>query len=203
MSLLRRAIALMALATALASPALASAESIVPPGNSAATQYTETFPSSQGNVEVNSGIGGGGRSPEQALGKPTAHALESQGREGRAVAALAAEAAPGGAAGEPGNGGSGHHGAAAGAGGSNGAGGSGGSGASSPGGSGSGALPSGSGAVAVSASSGSGGLGQVVSHATLSDSGEMGVFLPLILTAALIWSVLYAWRRRQRSATQA
>ncbi len=200
MKLLRSAIGLATLIALLAMPALATAgEPVVPPGNSAATQYTETFPTSGGNVEVNGSIDGGGtkqqRSPEEVLGKKTAKTLESDGKEGRAVARLATEAAPatgaaGGSAGAGGEGpqGSGKgsgHGTGGSAGGGNGGGSNGGSGGSSGNSSG-GQLPSGSSAA-----------GQVVSKATLSTSGEMGVFLPIVLVAALIWALLFAWRRRR------
>ena len=190
MKLLKNAIALAALVASLAVPALATAGPFIPPGNSAATQYTETFPTSGGNVEVNRPHRRWrGRSPSKVLGPKTAHALESQGNEGAAVAALATESA-----------GSGVGSAAAaiptvvaqglakrsGGGQSGGAGGSGGNG----GGSG--------GAAANQQPAGSSGLGQVVSHATFSTSGEMGIFLPLALLAALVWALAYTWRRRQQ-----
>ena len=178
------------LVVSMALPAAATAESVVPPGNSAATQYTETFPTSGGNVEVNGSLGGGGRAhrtPSQALGDRTAHELESQGAEGRAVANLASESVPGSAAGPGSEGG---HGSGAG-----GKGGDGGAGGGKGGGAG------GNGAEA--AGGGSSGVGQVLSHATLSDSGQMGIFLPLVLIASLACALLYAWRRHGRRDVRA
>src|SRR5215218_1183153 len=61
--------ALMMASILLASAA--AAETVVPPGNSAATQYTEAFPTAGGNaVNKNDGIEGGGRnsSPADVLG---------------------------------------------------------------------------------------------------------------------------------------
>ena len=182
-------------------PSVAAAESVVPPGNSAATQYTETFPTTGGNAEVNGSINGGGnspkgggRSPSKVLGSHTANQLESHGQEGRTVATLATESAPeGGGEGGGVGGGSGK------GGGSNG-------GQAAKGGSGSGAPSGGSvgGAQAVSGSTlsaaapaGSSGLSEVLSHATGSSSGEMGIFLPLVLLAAPLCALAYAWRRRQ------
>jgi hypothetical protein len=213
----RTAIAIAALLASLALPSLALAAPYIPPGNPAASQYTETFPSSGGNVEVNSSIGDHGRSPQKALGHHTAKALEEAGPEGAALAGIAAEtAAPGGSAegagGEgsgPGgkgskSGGDGHHGSksggAAGTGGSGNGGGSGGGGAGSSGG-GTG-TPAGAGATAGSQPGGGSAVGQVVSHATLSSSGATGVFLPLALVAALVWAVAYAVRRRRQVAAR-
>lgn len=72
--------------------ATAMAQRVVPPGNSAANQYTETYPTAGGGAE---GTGGGGRSPAAALGSRNAARLEALGAQGRAAAALAAATAPG------------------------------------------------------------------------------------------------------------
>lgn len=175
----------------LALPSVAVGETVVPPGNSAATQYTETFPTAGGNTKVNGSLGGGGgsshsggRSPAKVLGSNTAEELESHGAEGRTVAALAAESAAGGE--EEGGGGK-----------QNGTGG----GGSSGGGSGNGGTPKaadgGNGSLASEAPAGSSGFSEVLSHATGSSSGEMGIFLPLVLLAAPLCALAYAWRRRQ------
>ncbi len=97
MNLLRIAIGLAA--TASLSQRLtptAAAASVVPPGNSAATQYTETFPTSGGEAaEKNGEINGANADPVQkALGSSKAHRLESKGADGKAVAALTAATAP-------------------------------------------------------------------------------------------------------------
>jgi hypothetical protein len=174
----------------LALPAVATAESVVPPGNSAATQYTETFPTTGGNAKVNSSIGagggggsshssgGGGHSPAKALGSETAHQLEAHGQEGHTVAALATESAAtrAGEATVPGD---------------NGASGQGGHGAGSGG-----AEAANGGSLSSEAGSGSSGFSQVLSHATGSGSGDMGIFLPLLLLAAPLCALAYAWRRR-------
>jgi hypothetical protein len=195
---LRMAIGAAAMFALLTLPSAAVAETVVPPGNSAATQYTETFPTPGGNAKVNGSIGegggsshGGGQSPSKALGSHTAEQLESHGQEGRTVAALAAEATPstggeeGGESGHAGKGG----GTVGGGGGSGGANGT--SGGSSKGGGGSG------GSLSSEAPAGSSGFSEVLSHATGSSSGEMGIFLPLVLLAAPLCALAYAWRRRQ------
>jgi hypothetical protein len=70
----------------------------VPPGNSAATQYTEQFPTAGGNAKSNAGINGGGggsaKPPSKVLGHENAQKLESKGPVGTEVAKLAAESAP-------------------------------------------------------------------------------------------------------------
>jgi len=191
MNLLRTAIGMAAMVASLALPPLASADSVVPPGNSAATQYTETFPTTGGNAEVNSGIGaggGGGRSPAKVLGPRTAHKLEDFGQEGSAVAALAAEAAPTVAPSESSGGNSG-----------NGGGNSGGHKSASPNpkdatiGTGGAVNPS----PALDASNGSSGFGEVLSQATGSSSGEIGILLPLVLLLTLFGAIAYAWRQQQ------
>jgi hypothetical protein len=180
------AILAAAAVVALALPGFAAAESVVPPGNSAATQYTETFPTSGGNVETNEGISGE-RSPHRTLPKQTAEALEDEGPEGRAAAQLAADTAPTSA-------GDSEAGSAAGGG----AGSDGGGDANQGQGQGQGGSQ---GAVetVVEVPSGSSGFGEVVSHLTGSDAGEMGALLPLFLLAALIWAGATARRRHQTS----
>jgi hypothetical protein len=203
-TLLRMAIGAAAVFAFVALPSAAGAESVVPPGNSAATQYTETFPTPGGNAEVNSTINGGGgggsskgshRSPEKVLGSDTARHLEEHGEEGEAVADLATEAAPAAV--------------------SRGDSGSGGAGKGERSGKGAKKKKRGAGkpvpkvalsdgrvvyrapATVVVVPKGSSGVSGVLSHATGSSSGEMGVFLPLVLLAAPLCALLYLWRRRR------
>ncbi|MGB7685268.1 MAG: hypothetical protein WBL45_05740 [Solirubrobacterales bacterium] len=195
-TLLRMTIGAAAVFAILALPSVAAAGTVVPPGNSAATQYTETFPTTGGNAEVNSSIGGGGdsqkgggRSPKDVLGSDTARHLEEQGPAGETVATLATEAAPGSGSGSGGSDGSGKDGDASGGGG-----GSKGSGQDVAVGD---AQAVAGGGPAVDAPAGSSGLSEVFSHATGSSSGEMGIFLPLVLLAAPVLALIYAWRRRE------
>jgi hypothetical protein len=192
-TLVRMAIGAAAMFAFVALPPLAAAETVVPPGNSAATQYTETFPTTGGNAEVNSSIDGGGlsprgggkRSPEKVLGQDTAEKLESHGEEGRAVADLATETAPTTATEQGGSGKQGKSGANADA--------DGGAPSANPGG---GAGGDSSEVVSVSTPEGSSALSEVLGHATGSSSGEMGIFLPLVLLAVPLCALAYAWRRR-------
>ena len=82
----------------------AAAAAPVPPGNSAATQYTEAFPTAGGQAESRERQGSQGREPSEVLGKDNAQRLESQGAAGEAAAAIAAETAPAGVSGEAGQG---------------------------------------------------------------------------------------------------
>jgi hypothetical protein len=178
----------------LASPAAgAEEEAVVPSGNSAVNQYTETFPTSRGGKDVQ-GKGGGKaeRQPQEVLGSRNARRLEQHGSDGEAVAELTAETAPptGGAGG-----------------GSSAAGGSGGgqdagsppaskgasSGVSNGGGRG---MPA---SGDAGSSDGSSGVGEVVGHATgASSSGEIGPLLPLAIVAIALWALFYATRPRRR-----
>jgi hypothetical protein len=83
-----------ALAMALPGTALGQEEasSVVPPENSAATQYTEALPTAGGDKET--GDGGRKPTPAKVLGTKNAKRLESQGQEGREVARVVAETAP-------------------------------------------------------------------------------------------------------------
>lgn len=170
---------------------VAAAETVVPPGNGAATQYTEAFPTSGGNTVSGNGAKGGGSgghsSPSHVLGHDNAEKLEGEGPLGREVAKVAAETAPAGAtaASHPGSSGQGK------GGGSNG---SGAPAANGDGGSGSPAAHQGAAAESGSRSSG---LGEVLGQATGSSAGESGLLLPLILIAAILGSIAYAWRRRR------
>src|SRR5215218_9216421 len=94
----RRYLALvMAVAAALLAPPTALAAGIVPPGNSAVNQYTQTIPTSRGNKEVRRG---GHGSPSKALGQKATKKLQKQGKDGRSTAELAA-AGPAATAAQP------------------------------------------------------------------------------------------------------
>jgi hypothetical protein len=185
--------ALLAAATALAIaaclPSPAAAEPVVPPGNSAAAQYTEAFPTSGGEHPLGGG-GHGKRKPSSVLGPRSARRLDAKGPQGRATAALATATAP--VASGPGAGGGAGGGGAA-SGGVEGAAPRAGAGEEAPG------------AHAAQPASagphGSSGFEEVVGQATgSSSSGGMGMLLPLAIAAVLLWSLAYLWRQRRRAA---
>ncbi len=171
-------VASMAVLSAM--PSAAVAEYLIPPGNSAATQYTEAIPTGGGNSDARKG-NGHSASPAEALGARKAKRLEARGEAGRAVAALATETAP----------------ASAGRGNST-------APERSP------STPksatSNSGAVGQEAaqpaprSSGESGLGEVVAQATgSSSSGQMGLLLPILIAVTIAWSIAYLLQTRKRS----
>lgn len=182
-------------------PSAAQAEYLIPPGNSAATQYTEAVPTAGGPKATNPSKHGGTKSPKQVLGSSNAKKLDAQGPEGRAAAEVAAATAPvmapgGGESNPPAPG----HTSAGKAANGSGSGGSGSSGDSSP--NHSGDTPgSAAGQEATRASeqipSGSSGLGEVLGQATGSSSGQLGLLLPLIVLGTIAWSVAYVARRRR------
>jgi len=187
------------LVAALLAPPAAIGAPIVPPGNSAVNQYTQTIPTSRGNKEVRQK---GHRSPSKTLGKKASQKLQKQGKDGEAAAELAAAGTPAGAAG----GGSG----AAGGGGS-GNGGPGGPNGSAHGGGAQGGAGDGSGSQGVGgpgaakavadADDGKSGFGQIVGELTgTSSSGDLGLLLPLAIIAAAVWCGAYFWRHRRATA---
>lgn len=199
--------ALLALALFALPAGVSVAAEIVPPGNSAASQYTEAFPTTGGEKETEDHSGKA--VPAKTLGARNAKQLESKGKDGKAVAEFAAETAPAPVVSEtssPSSGdpqpdsgdGSGKKddsgGAAAGKGGNGG----GGDGKGSPV-----ATDDGASArvvtVAVEKPSGSSGLSEVLGEATGSSSGKLGWFLPLIVIGAIVWSLFYLWRQRQQA----
>jgi len=194
MTSVKSATAVLALFASLILPAAAAAETVVPPGNSAVTQYTEQFPTAGGNAKPNATIGGGGagKAPSKVLGSKNAQKLESQGAVGEEVARLAADTAPVSA--DP-TGGSGqrahrHPNNAANQGGK------------PTGNTGGGEGPAGGGprpaaSTAPDTAGGSSGIGEVIGQATGSSSGELGLFLPLILLGTVLWSVFYLRRERR------
>ena len=83
----------LALAMSALPTAAGAAESIVPPSNSAAAQYTEALPTTGGEKQV-SGKKNGKRTPAKVLGGHDAHKLESKGKQGKEVANFTAETSP-------------------------------------------------------------------------------------------------------------
>jgi hypothetical protein len=81
----------LALLCLLAIPAAASAAIPPPPGNSAADQYTETFPGAGGNQTTSTATGG---DPARTLGSDTAQEFRQAGPVGVAAAQAAAATAP-------------------------------------------------------------------------------------------------------------
>jgi hypothetical protein len=175
---------LAATLAALALPASAPAEYLVPPSNSAVNQYTETYPTAGGQKQSGEGRQTK-RHPAKVLGPDNAQRLDAQGPDGRAAAELAAETAPGAVDAEASGGGGGQAP-------------EGGSGSTEGSASG-GQKAGGSGAAPVAADNGSSGLGSVVSQATGSSSdGALGLLLPLAILAAIAWSIFYLVRQRKR-----
>jgi hypothetical protein len=187
----------------LALPTAAQAEYLIPPGNSAATQYTEAVPTAGGPKATDPSKHGGNKSPKQVLGKGNAEKLDAQGPEGRAAAEVAAETAPGAVAQTGAGAPSATPGHRAGSQPQT-------NGGDSGGGKGqAGGTPAGNGsshraATAATLASqqipdGSSGLGEVLGQATgSSDSGQLGLLLPLIVLATIAWSVAYVVRRRRQ-----
>ncbi|HKI66399.1 MAG TPA: hypothetical protein VJ989_03955 [Solirubrobacterales bacterium] len=188
---------------ALALPASAAGESVVPPENSAATQYTEAIPTGGGQKDAGGSGNGKKRSPSSVLGSKKAKKLEAQGPQGHAAAQTAAETAPTTvratsevvpAPSEPAPQHAGSH-----------------EGSKPPKRSNGGrsevpnarspqtqpvAQP-----PRLDMSGGSSGFGEVLGQATgASSSGALGLLLPLLVLATLIWGLLYGLRRRRPAA---
>lgn len=167
------------LATLLATATAGAA--VVPPGNSAATQYAETLPGAggeettrrpgyKGHGNGDSGASGPATEAPAAVPAETAAELRKLGPEGAAALELAETGAPrGGAKPEQGDK---EKGSAAPAGGA---------GPSDPG----------------SGSNGSSGLGEVLGRATGTSTSGLGFLQPLLIAAALIAAGAYALRRRR------
>jgi hypothetical protein len=169
----------------LAMPAAAAAEYYVPPGNSAATQYTEALPTAGGHRDAEKGEKSGGRTPKDVLGAGNARRLDQHGQAGRETAEFAAATAPT-ADGTPTgkrpssaeNPGAGH--------------GDGGQKAEEgQAGGGIGGNASGPG--------GSSGLGSVLAEATGTSSGGIGLLLPLVILATAGWAFAFLLGQRSRS----
>jgi hypothetical protein len=184
--LLAAAIALVA-----ASSAAAQEAALVPPENSAVNQYTESFPTASGDKDAHD-HNSENRSPKKVLGNDNAKKLRERGPAGQATAELAAKTAPRGVeveetdvtveeTGEAGM-------AAPSRGGGSGGGGDEGVTARTATG-----VP---GPIAVAETDGSSGFSEVLARATGSSSG-MGVFLPLLILATILWGFTYFVRQRR------
>jgi hypothetical protein len=188
----------VAVLAVVALPGAVAAAPYVPPGNSAANQYTEAVPTAGGPKATNKGKQAQNGSPSKVLGSRNAGKLDAQGPEGRAAAEVAAATAPAAvraasadsAASSPrGSGPAGSHG-------------------STPakpleGGSSGASATDREGGQAGSASeaqgeNGSSGLGEVIGQATGSSSGQLGLLLPLLIVAVVIWSVAYLLRQQRK-----
>lgn len=159
---LKAHLVLFAAIALLALPSAARAEDLLPPGNSAVNQYTESFPTSKGQKKTKRGGDSQDkskdRSPGEVLGPRNARRLETEGAAGQQLAAVVAATAPASAA-------------------------------RSANGEKRGGLRAdvGSSSPLTEAIKQAGGS---------SDSGGMGIALPLLLLAAVVGFGLYAWRRR-------
>lgn len=175
----------LAIAFALAAfPAGSAATTFVPPGNSAATQYTEAFPTAGGQQKAGSGGRHGSRSPGRVLGGRNAHRLAAQGAQGRAAAAVVAATAPRLVSGKA-------------TGGSSGAPHRGGSKAGTPSHA---ALTGGGSGPGSGMPGGSSGPGQIIGQATGASSSSPSVLLPLLIAVTAFWALTFLWRRRRRTA---
>lgn len=163
--------AALAVLAALALPAAAGAEHVLPEGNSAVDQYTESYPTAGGDRNT---ADRRPRTPAQVIGPREAERLESRGEAGEATAELAAATAPPQLADR-----------------ARGQGGSGEARRPRPGARG-GGPPAG-----VPDPGGSSGLGAILGQATgLSTSEGPGPLLPLAILATALWALAYLWRRR-------
>jgi hypothetical protein len=190
MKSLKPGLPVLAAALVLALPNAALAGSVVPPGNPAAIQYTEAFPSSHGPTDAEHPKGH--KRPDQTLGGRNAKRLESEGKDGREAARVAAETAPKAVGAEATDGGSGSAaGSAA----------NGGDGGSSTGVSQKDGVKGGAPPNVSAAGDGGSGLGKVAGQATGLDTSEgTGLLLPLVVLAIIAWGTAYALRRRKRAA---
>jgi len=198
---LKNGLGLCAIAiAALVLPATAAAAPVVPPENSAATQYTEAIPTGGGQKDAGKVGDRGKRSPASVLGSHRAKKLEAKGREGREVAEVVAATAPRSetapapdpeSASKPvgekaANGNDDEKKADGGA-----------AKRKEP--------PNGPQSAAaehrLDIPAGSSGLGEVLAQATGSSStGELGGLLPLILLATIFWAIAFLLRQRRRAA---
>jgi hypothetical protein len=187
------AIALGATLALSLAPPLAAAEYLVPEGNSAVSQYTEGVPTAGGEKGKKPGTEQKPVTPAKTIGAQNAKKLQEQGPEGEAAAELAAETAPPSSAPERSGAATGHKGpkhAPAREEGHPEGGESTSEGRSTP-------PPTEPGDTG---SGGSSGLGSVLAAATGSESGNLGVLLPLAILAAIAWGVGYALKQRKRPA---
>lgn len=195
---------LVALAASLAVPVAASAEYLVPEGNSAVNQYTEGVPSAGGEKGTRNGEFSEPVKPGQAIGAENAKKLSEQGPEGQAVAEVAAETAPEAPVTEnpeanrpaghgkqgdrspvhKGGKGKKHHGKK-------------GTSNQESREASAGAAPAGGNGF-----DGSSGVGATLAAATGTEEGQLSLLLPLIIIAAVAGGATYAVRQRKQSAPQ-
>jgi hypothetical protein len=198
---IRLALSLTASAALFATPAVAAGvgEAVVPPSNSAATQYTEAFPTSGGDKKTDQASHHS--SPTKVLGSHNTQKLEEQGPEGKAAAETAAATAPApieapAPAPKPttqGNGGDRH------AGGGEGDRNKGKTSPSAPQHQGNTGNDSETARAPAPEPAGSSGLGSAIGQATgLSTSGQSGILLPLVILVTILWSLVYLWRQRRQ-----
>lgn len=197
MKIARTALGSVVTAVAVLAMALpAMAEQLVPSGNSAVNQYTETYPTAGGQKEAGGGGHHAARHPAKVLGSRNTHRLDQQGPEGRAAAQLAAATAPGPSVetSSPGPAAGGHEGSSGG-----GTAGGGAGGEPQTGGNPSHDGGASSGERSATETGGSSGVGSVISAATgSSSSGQLGLLLPLLIVVAGGGALAYALRQRKR-----
>jgi cytoskeletal protein RodZ len=200
MTAFKTGLSLLATIAIFAAPTAAQAEYLIPPNNSAATQYTEAVPTAGGPKATDPSNHGKHQSPSKVLGGRNAERLDAQGPEGQAVAEVAAETAPVAVVAAGSDGASQDKHRSASQPGTNDAGSGGGSGAAGrTGNGGSGVSVRDTILTSQEIPDGSSGLGEVLAQATgSSDSGQLGLLLPLIVLGAIAWSVAYVLRRRKR-----
>lgn len=174
----------------------AAAGEVIPPGNSAATQYTEAFPTPGGDKKTDEAAKH--RSPTKVLGHSNTRKLEQQGPDGQAAAETAAATAPAPVTTEtppaptkesPDEGSA-----------------SGGSGKGNGGDGRAGQKPrpssgsaTGAQVAVVEVPEGSSGIGSAIEQATgLSTAGQSGMLLPLVILATILCSLAYLWRQRRQ-----
>lgn len=182
------------------SPSTAAAEYLVPPGSSAANQYTEALPTASGARDTSKGDAPHHRSPTQVLGHKHAARLEAQGHAGREAAEFAAETAPAGAVSEladsrqsvekttthvRGQEGEGRV-----------------RGEGQPDGGRPAESTKGSKPTAASAQASSGdadGISEILGQATGGSSGNLGPLFPLAVLGTVIWALWFGLRSRRRT----
>lgn len=198
----RLALSAAVLAVMAIGPGAAAAnDEVIPPGNSAATQYTEAIPTPGGDKKTDEAAHH--RSPVKVLGDSNTRKLQQQGPDGQAAAETAAATAPVPVATEtpaapPSEESQGEN--AAGGGSGNGGGKGDGDGSDQAGQT----HQQSPGSVRVSPTAaelagGSSGIGSAIEQATgLSTSGQSGILLPLVILATIFFSLAYLWRQRRR-----
>lgn len=188
-------LAFMAIAPGVA---LAAGE-VIPPGNSAATQYTEAFPTPGGDKKTDEAAHH--RSPVKVLGGSNAKKLQQQGADGQAAAETAAATAPVTAETPVAPVDDSQDEDLAGGGASTGSGKGNGSGGGNPAGQKHRPTPGNATdakVAVVEVPEGSSGIGSAIEQATgLSTSGQSGMLLPLVILATIALSIAYLWRQRR------